>query len=149
MNNRQFAISVSVLLFLLHCIGCTHQAYVGNTKPYTDIAVINDSSTLTLRLDRASIAAVDDKRWRLSIWTMPAKVEVLPGLHSVAIYCWHGFEPSSNAGLQGRLKSVNFNAHTGHDYQVYCSVKDGSYVRWIKDTTTGETVGGIGNQPEL
>jgi len=149
LNNRQLAISGSVFFFLFHCIGCTHQAYVGNTKSYKDIAVINDSSTLSLRQDRASIAAVDDKRWRLSAWSMPAKVEVLPGQHSVAIYCWHGFEPSSNAGLQGRLESINFNAQTGHDYQVYCSVKDGRYVRWVKDITTGEIVGGIGNQPEL
>ena len=141
MNNRLFAYFGCVIFILLQCISCTHQAYEGNIKSYEDIAVINDSFTGSMRQDRASISAVDDETWKLSHWSMPEQVEVLPGEHSVAIYCWHGFGPSSNVGLQGRLGSVNFNAEAGHDYQVYCSVNNGRYVRWIKDLTTGEIVG--------
>ncbi len=141
MNNRLFVCFGWHLFILLQCISCTHHAYEGNTKPYEEIAVINDSFTGSMRWDRASISAVDDETWKLSRWSMREQVEVLPGEHSVAIYCWHGFGPGSNVGLQGRLGSVTFNAEAGHDYQVFCSVSNGRYVRWIEDLTTGEIAG--------
>jgi hypothetical protein len=127
-------------MFLL-CVGCTHHAYEGRTKPYQEVAVIKDSYTGSLRRDRASIAGLDDQSFRLSWWSMPEAVDVLPGEHRVSIYCWHGFGPDANAGIQGRLGSVNFTSQAGHEYQVFCRVEDGRFVRWIQDTTTGEIVG--------
>jgi hypothetical protein len=138
-NNRLLGCGLFVLAL---CAGCAHKAYEGEEKPSEAVAVINDSYTGSLRWDRASITAVDDKRWEWSEWSMPEQVEVLPGDHKVSIYCWHGFGPSHSAGLLGRVGSVDFNAQAGHDYQVFCGIDNGRYVRWITDLTTGEIVGG-------
>ena len=138
MFNTRFACFASLLLL---CAGCTHHAYEGRTKPYGEVAMIKDSYTGSLRSERASIAGVDDQSFRLSWWTMPESVDVLPGEHRVSIYCWRGLGPDSSAGLQGRLGFVNFTAQAGHEYQIFCGVEDGRFVRWIEDLTGGEIVG--------
>jgi hypothetical protein len=83
MYNTRFACFASLLLL---CVGCTHHAYEGRTKPYGEVAVIKDSYTGSLRSERASIAGVDDQSFRLAWWSMPEKVDVLPGEHRVTIY---------------------------------------------------------------
>ena len=139
MNERLFGCA---LFTLVTCVGCAHQAYEGDSKSSEEVAVINDSFTGSMRWDRASISAVDGERSEWSEWSTPEQVEVLPGAHTVLIDCWHGFGFTSRAGLLGRVGTVDFNAEAGHDYQVFCGVKNGKYVRWIVDRTTGEIVGG-------
>ena len=139
MNNRIFATLLPVLAL---CAGCAHQKYQGDERSSKEVAVINDSYTMSLRWDRAQIIAVDDERSEYSDWVMPEQVEVLPGKHSVSIYCWHGFKASHRSGLQGRVGSVEFEAKPGHEYQVFCGTSNGRYVRWIKDLTAEEIVGG-------
>ena len=102
--------------------------------------MIKDSYTGSLRSERASIAGVDDQSFRLAWWSMPEKVDVLPGEHRVTIYCWRGFGPGSSAGLQGRLGFVKFTAQAGNEYQIFCGVEVGRFVRWIEDLTSGEVI---------
>jgi len=140
MKARLFS-NVGCLFFILvQCVGCAHQAYDMDEKSSENIAVINDSFTGSMRWDRASISSVDGEVWEWSEWSMPEQVEVLPRTHTVSIRCWHGF--NQHTGLLGRVGSVEFNAEAGHDYQVFCDVKNGKYMRWIEDLTTGQTVGG-------
>ena len=136
MNNRLVG-WLSLTLFL--CAGCSHQAHNEDTKPSEDIAVINDSYTGSMRSDRAQILAVDGDNFG---GAKTEQVEVLPGMHSVTIYCWHGYFDRDRHGLQGRTGSVDFDAQAGHEYKAFCSTSKGRYVRWIIDLATEEIVGG-------
>ena len=136
MDNRLFG---CLLFSLALCAGCAHQSYEGDTKSTEETAVINDSYTGSMRSDRAQILAVDGDSFG---GARPEQVDVLPGEHSVSIYCWHGFFARDRHGLQGRVGSVSFDAQAGHEYQVFCSTSNGRYVRWITDLATDEIVGG-------
>ena len=92
-----------------------------------------------MRSDKAQILAVDGDNFGGS---KPEQVEVLPGTHSVTIYCWHGYFDRDRHGLQGRVGSVEFDAQAGREYKAFCSTSNGRYVRWIVDLSTEEIVGG-------
>ncbi len=136
MNNKVFG---CLLVTLALCAGCSHQTYEGDTKLSGETALINDSYTGSMRSDRAQILAVDGDNFG---GARPEQVEVLPGEHSVSIYCWHGYLARDRHGLQGRVGSVDFNALAGHEYKVFCSTSKGRYIRWITDLTPDEIVGG-------
>jgi hypothetical protein len=135
-NNRLFGY---LPIALVLCVGCTHQAHDEGTKTSENIAVINDSYTGSMRSDRAQILAVDGDNFGGS---KPEQVEVLPGKHSVTIYCWHGYLDRDRHGLQGRTGSVEFDAQAGHEYKAFCSTSKGRYIRWIADLANDEIVGG-------
>jgi hypothetical protein len=136
MNNKLLG---WLLFTLVLCVGCAHQAHDEDAKSSEDIAVINDSYTGSMRSDRAQILAVDGDNFGGS---KPEQVEVLPGKHSVTIYCWHGYLDRDRHGLQGRVGSVDIDVQAGHEYKVFCSTSNGRYVRWIVDLATDEIVGG-------
>lgn len=138
--NKLFVRAGLVLFVVALATGCAHQAYEGEVETSKQIAVINDSYTGSMRWNRASIAAVDDKVLEWSGWSNPEQVEVLPGEHRVRIHCWHGF--NQHTGLLGRTGSVDFVAEAGHEYQIFCDVEKGRFKRWIKDLNTDEIVGG-------
>ena len=121
--------------------GCAEQAYDGGEKSSTEVAVIKNSYTSRggMKSDRAEILAVDDDYFDGS---PPARVEVLPGKHSVEIRCWHGgLLVEKNIGLQGQQGSVEFVAKAGREYEVLCSTDSGKFIKWISDLTTDEIVG--------
>ena len=139
MDNKIF----SCFLFLLVlCAGCAEQAYDGGEKLSKELAVIKNSYTSTggMKSDRADILAVDGDYFDGS---PSARVEVLPGSHSVEIRCWHGGLLSEKTiGLQGHQGSVEFIAVAGREYKALCRISNGAFVRWITDVTTDEIVGG-------
>lgn len=138
----EYRIFKCFLFLLVLCTGCAEQAYDGGEKSSEEVAVIKNSYTGTggLQSDRADILAVDDDYFDGS---PSARVEVLPGKHSVEIRCWHGgLLVEKSVGLQGHQGSVEFIAKAGREYKVFCSTSNGRYVRWITDLTTDEIVGG-------
>jgi hypothetical protein len=138
MGNRIFK---CFLFLLILCTGCAEQAYDGGEKSSEEVAVIKNSYTSKggMKSDRADIVAVDDDYFDGS---PPARVEVLPGKHSVEIRCRHGgLLVEKGVGLQGRQGSVEFIAKAGREYEVLCSTDNGRYMKWITDLTTDEIVG--------
>ena len=138
MNNRIIKYS---FLFLALTAGCAEQAYDGSEKSSAEVAVIKNSYTSRggMKSDRADIIAVDNDFFDGS---PPARVELLPGEHSVVIRCWHGgLISEKSTGLQGHQGTVEFVAEAGREYKAFCSVSDGKYMKWITDLTTDEIVG--------
>jgi hypothetical protein len=139
MENRIFK---CFLFLLVLCTGCAEQAYDGDKKSSSEVAVIKNSYSGAggLKSDRAEILAVDDDYFNGS---SPWRVKVLPGKHSVEIRCRHGgllFE--KGFGLQDRQGSVEFIAKAGREYKAFCRSGGGKFAKWITDLTTDEIVGG-------
>jgi hypothetical protein len=139
MNSRLFKLFLFLLVLCTGCADQVYKAYDGGEKSSDELAVIKPFSTGGIRGVHAEILGVDDDYFDGSL---PERVEILPGKHSVLIRCGRGrlvFE--DNDGLQDRQGSVEFTARAGRKYMAVCSINKNSFLKWITDLASDEIVG--------
>jgi len=113
--------------------GCATVSHQENSEiPLEDMAVIVDTYWGSLRYSKAGIFGVDGEDLNFI-----ERVNVPPGVHSVSIYCAHGYGLGSQ--FNATTRTVSFTAEPGHKYQVKCSKEDGA---WVEDTATNKKVSG-------
>ena len=121
--------------------GCATQA-VGPNHSSDEMAVLHGSYWGSLRWHKAAIDGYDGIDFGIKPVMM---VKLLPGEHSITAICFTGFDMLTT-GMMAITRTINFQAETGHSYQVRCGSHGSGKTFWIIDKTSNKVVGGFAPQ---
>ncbi len=145
---RQYLTLPTVLLVLGLSAGCdTTKGYDGPDLAEEKLAFVLDSGRLDVNLfvyRSTVLRKIDGKN--VDSYFGIGRIAVLPGQHTVTFDYEEWIEtiiafPMRTHSLEN-AGTLTFDARAGHEYVALSDRRKDRFWSWIKDTTTGETVGG-------
>lgn len=145
---RRYTTLPTILLALGLLSGCdTTKGYEGPDLPDEQLAFVKDAGRLEVNIfvyRNTIIRQIDGKS--VDSYFGIGRIAILPGEHTLTFDYEEWVETMiafpmrthsmDNAG------SLSFTARAGHEYEALSDRRKDRFWSWIKDTTTGETVGG-------